>query len=639
MEIIVGTAGHIDHGKTALVKSLTGVDADRLPEEKRRGITVDLGFAEMSAGDIHFGFVDVPGHERFVKNMLAGASGIDLVMLVIAADEGVMPQTREHFQICRLLGTRSGIIALTKIDIASDEAIAQAKTSLQELVAGSFLEHAPRVCVSSRTGEGIDELKDTLVRLTTDLPERDDSFVTRLPIDRSFAVKGFGAVVTGTLASGRIEEGVEMDLLPGGSRVRIRGVQTHGQTVRAATTGQRVAVNLAGIDHSKVTRGMTLVETGVLRTTQIVDTEIEVLADVDKPLRSRQRVRVHIGTVEVLARVQILNVAGAIEADATDLAQIRLESPIAAVPGERFIIRRYSPQTTLGGGVVLNVFAEKHRRKEFEAVRTSIRELQSCHNDVIRLIQLRIIGAGASGIEFAQLQAKTALRNDVLSGAVSANIAAGNIFDCGGRYLDRNSFNDLALATLRGLADFHVCQPLAHGMLREALRAVVFQHLPTDIFHAVIASLQRDATVTADRDTVRLTAHKTALSPVEATLSDKILAIYTTARLEVPRLDDALSEASIASGISPPNARKLFNLFLESGEIVKVTDEFYFAAGAVNELKILLSDFADRVGDRSIDVPKFKELAGVSRKYAIPLLEFFDRGKITIRVADKRVIL
>jgi selenocysteine-specific elongation factor len=344
MDVIVGTAGHIDHGKTALVKALTGIDADRLPEEKQRGITIDLGFAEMDCGDARIGFVDVPGHERFVKNMLAGASGVDLVMLVIAADEGVMPQTREHFDICRLLRIESGVVAITKTDLADADTLELARLDAAELVGGSFLEGAPVFEVSSRSGTGIEELKTGLARAAGGLRRETSTQEARLPIDRSFSVKGFGAVVTGTLTSGEIAEGAELELLPSGRRIRVRGVQTHGKTVSSAHAGQRTAVNLAGINCEDITRGMTLAAPGSLVATQAADVEIEVLAGAALPIRSRQRVRVHIGSAEVLGRVSVLNDDQRIEPNARSFAQLRLESPIAAAVGDRFIIRSYSPR-------------------------------------------------------------------------------------------------------------------------------------------------------------------------------------------------------------------------------------------------------------------------------------------------------
>ena len=359
--IIVGTAGHIDHGKTSLVRALTGVDADRLPEEKRRGITIDLGFAELSLGDVRVGFVDVPGHERFVKNMLAGAHGLDAVALVIAADEGVMPQTREHFDICKLLGVQSGLVIITKTDAVDDELLELVRLDAQELVAGSFLEAAPVVAASARTGAGLEELRQKLREVAAQIPARSSRAVARLPVDRAFTMRGFGAVVTGTLVAGEIMEGQELELLPARERVRVRGLQVHGRAVERAVAGQRTAINLGGVDASAIERGMTLAPAGRLRATQMIDTELEVLPSAPRALRSRARVRVHLGTAEVLARVQVLEEPGEIAVGARGFAQLRLEAPVVALPEERFIIRSYSPQRTVAGGRVLDAFASKHR--------------------------------------------------------------------------------------------------------------------------------------------------------------------------------------------------------------------------------------------------------------------------------------
>jgi selenocysteine-specific elongation factor len=374
MDIIVGTAGHIDHGKTALVKALTGVDADRFPEEKMRGITIDIGFAELDLGDVRIGFVDVPGHEKFVKNMLAGASGIDVVILVIAADEGVMPQTREHFEICRLLETKTGLIVLTKKDLVDAELLELVNLETAELVENSFLKDAPVIAVSARSGEGIEELKQALKNLALQIPERKNETIARLPIDRSFTVKGFGAVVTGTLATGEIAESSEMEILPLARKVRVRGLQTHGKPVKSAHAGQRTAVNLGGIDHAEIERGMILTETGVLRPAQIFDAEIEVLKTAKRALKSRQRVRVHLGTIEALARVQVLNARGEIAPGEKDFVQLRLEIPVVSIPNERFILRQYSPQMTIAGGRVLDNSAPRHRPKDAENVREYLRK-------------------------------------------------------------------------------------------------------------------------------------------------------------------------------------------------------------------------------------------------------------------------
>jgi selenocysteine-specific elongation factor len=330
--IIVGTAGHIDHGKSALVRALTGIDPDRLPEEKKRGITIDLGFADLDLGDVRIGFVDVPGHERFVRNMLAGAHGIDLVTLVVAADEGVMPQTREHFDICRLLNIRHGLIVITKTDLVEDELLPLVRDEIEELVAGSFLEGAPILTVSVRSGNGLDELRAALRQMALEIPARSSDTVARLPVDRAFTMKGFGAVVTGTLVSGEIKEGDDLELLPHGLRVRARGVQVHGHAVSQALAGQRTAVNLGGIDTASIERGMVLAPVGRLHPVQIMDVQLDVLSSASRPLRSRARVRVHIGAAEVLGRLRVLNNTGILEPGAQGFAQLRLETPVVALP-------------------------------------------------------------------------------------------------------------------------------------------------------------------------------------------------------------------------------------------------------------------------------------------------------------------
>ena len=638
-ELIVGTAGHIDHGKTALVKALTGIDADRLPEEKRRGITVDLGFAEMNVGDVHIGFVDVPGHEGFVKNMLAGASGIDLVMLVIAATEGVMPQTREHFDICRLLGVSAGLVVLTKTDIADSDTLEIAKLDAAELVADSFLANAPMICVSAKTGDGIEMLKETLRETASALAARNDKRVTRLPIDRSFSMKGFGAVVTGTLASGEIVEGTELQLLPSGLTVRVRGIQTHGQTAESVTAGRRVAVNLGGIDHSKIARGMVLVEPNVLQATQMFDAMIEVLPDAQKPLRSRQRVRVHIGTIEALARVQVLNADGEIAPGAKDLIQIRLEEPVVAVPGERFIIRRYSPQTTIAGGQVIDTFARKHRRGEIENIRQYLSDLLAASDDEVEQIRLYLEAHGVSGLSFAELQNRTALRKQLLTNAIASNISKQTIVDAGGRYVARGNFERLIRLTEDAIEKFHKREPLARGISREALTSGIFAYLPVEILQAVIANLESAGKIVLEKDSVRLRSFQTKLSLAETEVGDRIFTQYREAKLEVPKLESVLADAVAGTKFTERDARKFFQLFLDSGEIVKVTDDFYFAGNVIDDLIERLRQFAPESSDRLIDVPTFKQMAGISRKYAIPLLEYFDRERITSRRGDKRFIL
>jgi selenocysteine-specific elongation factor len=639
MEVIVGTAGHIDHGKTALVKALTGVDADRLPEEKRRGITVDLGFAELSIGEVHFGFVDVPGHEKFVKNMLAGASGVDLVVLVVASDEGVMPQTREHFEICRLLGIQQGIIALTKSDLPDPETLELARMDVAELVRGSFLEHEPIISISSRTGDGIDALKRALIDIGSRIVRDDDRQVTRLPIDRSFSVKGFGAVVTGTLASGELLEGSEMELLPEKRKVRVRGLQTHGKSVGRASSGQRVAVNLGGIDHSRVARGMMLSDPEVLQPTQIVDVQVEVLKQAPRPLRTRQRIRVHIGTIEALARVQVLNDSGAIAPGGTDLAQIRLEIPVVAVPGERFIIRSYSPQATIAGGEVIDPLAVKHRRRDLDDVRRSLAALFGAKGDHDRTVEMLVTAAGDSGITFSQIQTRTGLRADVLRSVINQVIENGKILDSNGLFISRGNLEHLSVSLRKKIEEFHRSEPLAKGMPREQARDGLFSFLPNGVFQSAIESLVEDDVIAVDKDILRLASHHAELTPAEAALRDNLTDRYRRAGLEVAKLDEVIAECVSETMFSPQQVRKFFQLLIDAGEITKVTEDFFISSDAIDKLIADLRRAAADSGDRVIDIPKFKEIAGVSRKYAIPLLEYLDREHVTARVGDKRVII
>jgi selenocysteine-specific elongation factor len=637
MDLIVGTAGHIDHGKTALVKALTGVDADRLPEEKERGITIDIGFAELHLGDVNIGFVDVPGHEKFVKNMLAGAHGIDVVMLVVAADEGVMPQTREHFEICRLLGVGSGIIVLTKNDLVDQELIELAELDVSELVEGSFLQNAPIVSVSAKTGDGIDELKTALSKIGSDIPERKSETIARLPIDRSFSVKGFGAVVTGTLVSGEISEGEEFDLLPTNTKVRVRGIQAHGKSVEIARAGQRTAINLGGIDHLDIERGMLLAEKGVLRSSQILDAEIELLKSAKKALKTRQRVRVHIGTIEVLARIQILNEAREIKQGETDFAQIRLETPVASIPNERIILRSYSPQITIAGGKILDSHATKHRRKELQRVREILTDLRS-FGDKMKIVRRFLEMYGQKGASFTDLQARTGWRKDILDSALLLSLGKTEIIKADEFYIARIPFDNLTAKALDEITAFHNSEPLAKGVPRETLREKLFANVPLEIFKGVLGKLEAEGEIIAT-DFVRLSSHSLELSENETKLREKLKRIYESAKLEVPKLEEVLVSTSNELKSNLSQTRKIFQLLLNSGEIVKISEEFYFSKSEIDLLVLNLTEFAAAISDRMIDVAKFKEIAGISRKYAIPLLEYFDRERVTRRAGDKRLIL
>ena len=637
--IIVGTAGHIDHGKTALVRALTGVDADRLPEEKRRGITIDLGFAELELVDVRLGFVDVPGHERFVKNMLAGAHGIDLVALVIAADEGVMPQTREHFDICRLLEINSGLLIITKTDTVDEELFQLVRAEAEELIAGSFLEGAPIISVSARTGAGIEELKETLREMALRVPARSNETVARLPVDRAFTMRGFGAVVTGTLVAGSISEGDEMELLPEGTRVRVRGLQVHGRAVKQALAGQRTAVNLGGVEASAVERGMTLAPASRLGATQILDALMDVLESAPRPLRSRSRVRVHLGAAEVLARVRVLEENGEIAPGESGFAQLRFEAPVVALPSERFIIRSYSPSRTIAGGRVLDAHAVKHRGRAAAAARARLASLIEA-DDADRLA-LFVETAGSIGLRRADIAARTGWRDEVLAEATGEAVRRGALVDAEGVYLSRAAFDELARVAASEVAEYHKREPLSRGLARETLRERHFAHAAPEIFRAVLAQLETSGQIVADKEIVRAAAHSLSLSPADAAMKDRLEKVYRDAALEAPTLEDALERAGVGSANNArEHARKLLQLLIDAGALVRVAGDLFFHHDALTHLLKQLHDYAAaHEPERLIDVAAFKDLAGISRKYAIPLLEYLDRTKVTRRAGDKRIIL
>ena len=632
--IIVGTAGHIDHGKTALVRGLTGVDADRLPEEKRRGITIDIGFADLDLGDVRLGFVDVPGHERFVKNMLAGAHGIDLVTLVIAADESVMPQTREHFDICRLLGVSKGVVVLTKKDLVDDELLELARAEAEDLVKGSFLESAPMIAVSSRTGEGIAELKNALRDGASEVNPRSHDFVARLPIDRAFTMKGFGAVVTGTLIAGEINEGDELELLPVMTRVRVRGLQVYGLPVKRAVAGQRTAINLGGVEAFALQRGLVLAAPGRLRPTQVVDASLQMLDNAPRALRSRQRVRVHIGAAEVLARVRVLNAESEVRPGDRGFAQFRFEAPITAVIGDRFIVRAYSPQVTIGGGVILDPFAPKHRAREFPETRAALEELS--HGDNVGRLTQFVKNAGIAGIRQG-VAARTGWRDEVIASAAGEATNRGEVLKVEERLIAPAVFAEVERQVVAEVSAHHKREPLSRGLSKEILRERFFPGVAAEGFRAMLGELERRGAVVAEKEIVRLRDHARELSEDDARKRDSLERVFRDASVAPPSLAEAFSKSGFDN--SAPHARKILQLLIDSGALVKVHGDMFFHRSALEDLAKNLRAHADKIPDRSIDVGGFKDLAGISRKYAIPLLEYFDRQRITRREGERRVVL
>jgi selenocysteine-specific elongation factor len=634
--IIIGTAGHIDHGKSSLVQALTGKDPDRLPEEKRRGITIDLGFADLDLGDVRVGFVDVPGHERFVKNMLAGVHGIDAVALVIAADEGVMPQTREHFEICRLLGVRQGLVVLSKTDLVEEELLGLVRAEAEELVAGSFLDGAPILAVSARSQAGLEELRAALLQIAQNVPARSLDFVVRLPIDRSFTMKGFGAVVTGTLVSGEIAAGDELELLPAGYRVRARGVQVHGTLVSRAQSGQRTAVNLAGVDAGDIERGMVLAAVGRFRPTQIIDVELNVLPTAPRAIRTRSRLRVHIGSDEALARVRVLNLRGEIPPGESGFAQLRFEKPVIALHDERFIVRSYSPAETVAGGLVLDPQATKHRGRELAATDRRLRVLMEPNRPA--KLAVFVEASGDQGLRLSDIAARTGWSDEVVS-RVAKETPETVVVDADGIVISAETFARLSRLALEEVKLHHQREPLSRGLARETLRERHFAHTAPEVFRAVLARLEKDGELASEKDLVRSSAHEVELSPADAKLRETIAQAYEKAALEAPAFDQVILDAGVAT-VDRAHARKVLQLLIDNGTLVRVHGEMFFHSSPIEHLKRLLREYAlEHEPERLIDVAKFKDLAGVSRKYAIPLLEYLDSQRVTIRAGDKRIIL
>jgi selenocysteine-specific elongation factor len=616
--IIVGTAGHIDHGKTALVKALTGIDADRLEEEKRRGITIDLGFAhlELTPG-LRLGFVDVPGHERFVKNMLAGVGGIDLLLFTVSANESIKPQTREHFDICRLLGIEKGIIALTKMDLVDDDILGLVRLEVEEMVAGSFLEGAPIVPVSSVTGAGLDDLRRELKRVAADIGEKNAAGYFRLPVDRVFSVKGFGTVATGTLISGSVAKEQEVEVYPGGRRLRVRGVQVHGSTAGRAVAGQRTAVNLADIEPADLVRGDVLSEPGRFRAVRQIDCRLDLLPSA-KPLKHRAPVHFHSGTAEIEAEVRMLESTAAMRPGTAAYVRLILREAALLVPRDRFIIRMFSPVVTIGGGVVVDTGARRYRKGD--AVRARLETLHK--GDAASRIAL-LVREAPYGMGMADLVARTGMSvAEIGSAAGKASIVA--IAQPQPWYVDRGWMLAEQARMVKAVRQFHQENPLLPGMPRQDLRGGA----PLFVLDALVADTKE---IVADGELVRSRGHKLVLKEDEEQARAKIERAFADAGLAVPAMVDVLSRC----GVEAARARSLLQILLREKRLVRISDELVFHQTAIGQLRELLGRHK---GER-FRVTEFKEWTGISRKYAIPLLELLDREKVTRREGDERVVL
>jgi selenocysteine-specific elongation factor len=638
--VIVGTAGHIDHGKSALVEALTGTHPDRLAEEKRRGITIDLGFAFLEENGVRFGFIDVPGHERFVSNMLAGAAGVDVVLLVIAADESIKPQTREHFDICRLLGVKRGVVALTKSDLMDGDMLGLVKLEVEEYLRGSFLERAPIVRVSAKTKAGLPELKKALHDVAEQVAGKDAGQHFRLPIDRAFAMKGFGTVVTGTLISGSLGAGDEVELFPKGERLRVRGVQSGGKNVERALAGQRTAVNLAGIDHAAVKRGMALAAPGKFRVTRRIDSRLTLLPS-SKKLKQRTRVHFHAGTAETIAEI-LLYGQSELAPGQSAFAQLRLREDALVLPGDRFIVRQFSPVITIGGGVVLDPLA---RRPMLRDTRRSafLEILEHGQRDEIlaamaeRAALVPVSGKLSTGLVMEEMVARTGWLEKEIRETVQRLAAAERLKIVASEQLmvvARKAFGEVSGKISAMIERFHKENPLLPGMAREDLRASLGRRVSAETFRAALEELAVEKKIELLGELVRRAGAEIALQPEEARAKEQIEKAFSSAGLAVPSVKDVLAKLAVES----KRAEKLLQILLREKMLIRVTPELIFHRDALAQLRDQLFAYKKAKGER-ITVPVFKELTGITRKYAIPLLEYLDRERVTRRAGDERVIL
>lgn len=622
----------MDHGKTALVKALTGIDTDRLKEEKERGITIELGFASLTLpqGRV-LGLVDVPGHERFIKNMVAGAAGIDLVVMVIAADEGVMPQTKEHLHICSLLGIKKGLVALTKIDLVDQSWLELVTEDIRNFLQGTFLAAAPVIPLSALTGQGLPELRQALEDVAGQVEEAADSGIFRLPVDRVFTMKGFGTVVTGTLLAGKVRLGEELVILPGQITAKVRGIQVHNQPVEAAETGQRTAINLQGVEKAVILRGNVLAHPATVTPSRRLDVALDYLAATGRKLKNRTLVRLHVGASEIIARVALMD-RDELTPGKTAYAQLGLESPAVAMTGDRFVIRSYSPMTTIGGGVILDALPGKHKRNQ-EQIISDFLTLQEGEDRARTAVILQ--RAGIAGITIRQLTVRTGCHQEVLKKTLAPMLAARQailIDKEETRLLAGDLYGDVQKRIVAATQDYHGKFPLKEGLSKEELKTSLGRSVLAKIFHLALQDLEKSGVLVVDREHVRLAGHTVHLADDLEELRTELARLYRESSLTPPATKEVLDKFAARKG----QAANVLEVMLKEGLLIKVTAELYFHSEALGELRKAYQDLLVRAG--KADPASFKELTGLSRKFIIPLMEYFDMTKLTIRAGEHRIL-
>lgn len=630
--LILGTAGHIDHGKTSLVRALTGIDTDRLPEEKARGITIELGFAGLDLpGGIHFGIVDVPGHERFVRTMVAGVGGMDLVMLVVAADEGVMPQTREHLDICQLLGVKRGLVVLTKSDLVDPDWLDLVVEEVRDFLAGSFLEGAVVIPVSSRTGSGIDRLRDELGLLALEQEQKKCEGPFRLPIDRVFTLAGFGTVVTGTLHSGTVTVGAEAEILPSGLTCRVRGIQAHGNKVETGDAGSRLALNLQGVDHYEVRRGDVVVPMGVYRTTQVVDVYLNHLKTAPRNLKHRAGLRLHSATYEVSAKV-ILFDRESLEPGESDYAQLRLARPALLLNGDPFVLRSSSPAATIAGGRILDPSPPGRRRRSREALELLENLATGADSGIIAGM---VAGSLLSGITHAAIATRSGIPARRLEAALAQVLASGDVIQVvrePKKYLSRQAFTSLCTLLMEEMHRYFANNPLKEGIGKEELKTRLPARSDQRFFTPCLAALEKDGRVIAEREQVLLVGRKAGAETGQADIHLLIEQALAKGGSEPPFLKEICSELQIAEKLALDH----LNLLVREDRAIKVKSDIFYLPEPLRQLEAKLITFLKEKGE--ISPNEFRELTGLSRKFMIPLLEYFDGQKLTLRVGDRRLL-
>jgi selenocysteine-specific elongation factor len=628
--VILGTAGHIDHGKSSLVKALTGTDPDRLKEEKERGITLDLGFASLDLpSGSRLGIVDVPGHEGLIRNMLAGVGGIDIVMLVIAADESIMPQTREHLAICDLLRVKQGLIVLTKLDVVDKDWLDLVKEEVREFVKGTFLEKAPIVPVSSKTGENLDLLKQELDRLAKDVAPKSPNGILRLPIDRVFTMKGFGTVITGTLHAGSISQDQEVEILPRGIATRVRGIQSHGKAAQRAVAGQRTAVNLQGVEKDQLHRGDVIVTRGYFSPTRTVDASLALLAGSARTLRTGTRVRFYNTTQEAIGRVTLIGKSELQPGD-EGFVQFRFESTVVIQHGDRYILRFYSPVETLGGGMVLDSRPRRHKARTREQSLSSLATLAA--GSLEDRLALLIAGRALAGMEESEVIGTVAADKQEIAAALTALAGKKVISRVDNLYVHLSPLGDLEQKILQVITEYHTANSLKPGLDKEELKGMLRLRLHPRLLAVTVDGMIKKGRLASEGSKLRLPGFRPTLGKDSGAIKEKIVEAIRKSGA-TPPVREELPELF---KIPERDARDLLRMLADEGRISRVNDSIYLDRDTLDAMRSDLTRYLQE--KKEITIAEFRDLVKTSRKYAVPLMEYFDSQKLTQRVGDKRVL-